>query len=115
MLAGRLALEAMLGVPCEPMQSLDLAYYASQIVTERSLVLALSSSGETTRTVEAVLVAQHRRALTVALTNTTELDARAGVRADAVRRRDASRLADAVVDGRAGPRPAARRPARGSR
>ena len=70
MLAGRLALEAMLGVPCEPMQSLDLAYYASHIVTERSLVVALSSSGETTRTVEAVLVAQHHRALTLALTNT---------------------------------------------
>jgi len=72
MLAGRLALEGALGVPCEPMQSLDLAYYASRIVTERSLVMALSSSGETTRTVEAVLVAQHRRALTVALTNTTD-------------------------------------------
>ena len=54
------------------MQSLDLAYYASHIVTERSLVVALSSSGETTRTVEAVLVAQHHRALTVALTNTTD-------------------------------------------
>ncbi len=44
-----------------------------------------------------------------------ELDARAGVRANTVRRRDASRLADAVVDGRAGPPPAARRSARGRR
>ena len=31
MVAGRLALETMLGVPCEPMQSLDLAYYASPV------------------------------------------------------------------------------------
>ena len=70
MLAGRLALEQMLGVPCEPMQSLEFAYYASHVVGPRTLVLALSSSGETTRTVEAVLVAQNRGAMTVALTNT---------------------------------------------
>ena len=70
MIAARLALETMLGVPCEPMQSLDFAYYAAHDVTPRTLVLALSSSGETTRTVEAVLVAQHRGAMTVALTNT---------------------------------------------
>jgi glucosamine--fructose-6-phosphate aminotransferase (isomerizing) len=70
MIAGRLALETMLGVPCEPIQSLEFAYYASHDVTPRTLVLALSSSGETTRTVEAVLVAQHRGAMTVALTNT---------------------------------------------
>jgi glucosamine--fructose-6-phosphate aminotransferase (isomerizing) len=70
MVAARLALETMLGVACEPMQSLDLAYYASPVVTPRTLVVALSSSGESTRTVEAVLVAQHRGAMTLALTNT---------------------------------------------
>jgi glutamine---fructose-6-phosphate transaminase (isomerizing) len=72
MLAARLTLEAMFGVPCEPMQSLEFAYYAPPIVTSRSLVLALSSSGETTRTVEAALVAQSLGALTVALTNTPQ-------------------------------------------
>jgi len=68
--AARAALEAMLGVPCEAAQSLDLAYYLAPLVTDRTLVVALSSSGETTRTVEAALVAQHAGALTVAVTNT---------------------------------------------
>jgi glucosamine--fructose-6-phosphate aminotransferase (isomerizing) len=70
MAAARFALEAMLGVPCEPVQSLELAHYLAPAVTGRSLVVALSSSGETTRTVEALLVAQHAGALTLALTNT---------------------------------------------
>jgi glucosamine 6-phosphate synthetase-like amidotransferase/phosphosugar isomerase protein len=70
MIGARRALELMLGVPCEPVQSLEFAYYQQHLVTDRSLVIALSSSGETTRTVEAVLVAQHAKALTVALTNT---------------------------------------------
>jgi glucosamine--fructose-6-phosphate aminotransferase (isomerizing) len=67
--AARLALEVMLGVPCEPVQSLELAYYFSHNVTARSLVIALSSSGETTRTVEALLAAQAAGALTLAVTN----------------------------------------------
>ncbi|HTI33686.1 MAG TPA: SIS domain-containing protein [Miltoncostaea sp.] len=70
MLAARLALEEMLGVPCEPVQSLEFAYYAAPLVTPGTLVVALSSSGETTRTVEAALVAQHRGAMTLAITNT---------------------------------------------
>ncbi|WP_144759223.1 SIS domain-containing protein [Curtobacterium sp. 9128] len=69
-IAARQALELMLGVPCEPVQSLDLAYYLAPLVTSRSVVIALSSSGETTRTVEAALIAQHVGALTVAITNT---------------------------------------------
>lgn len=70
MIAARRSLELMLGVPCEPVQSLEFAYYQQHLATERSLVIALSSSGETTRTVEAVLVAQYAKALTLALTNT---------------------------------------------
>lgn len=69
-LAARHALEQMLGVPCEAVQSLELAYYLAPTVSRRSVVVALSSSGETTRTVEALLVAQHAGALTVAITNT---------------------------------------------
>jgi glucosamine--fructose-6-phosphate aminotransferase (isomerizing) len=69
MSAVRLAFEAMLGVPCEPVQCLELAYYLSHDITERSLVIAVSSSGETTSTVEAILVAQAAGALTLSLTN----------------------------------------------
>jgi glucosamine--fructose-6-phosphate aminotransferase (isomerizing) len=71
MIAARQALECMLGVPCEPMQSLEFAYYHAHLVDADTAVVALSSSGETTRTVEALLVAQHRGSYTVSLTNTT--------------------------------------------
>ncbi|WIE61701.1 SIS domain-containing protein [Curtobacterium sp. MCLR17_032] len=70
-IAARQVLEQMLRVPVEPVQSLELAYYGAPLVTERSVVVALSSSGETTRTVEAALMAQHAGALVVAITNTT--------------------------------------------
>jgi glucosamine--fructose-6-phosphate aminotransferase (isomerizing) len=70
MIAARAALESALGVPCEPVQSLEFAYYQRSTVTDRTAVIALSSSGETTRTVEALLVAQRAGAFTVALTNT---------------------------------------------
>jgi glucosamine--fructose-6-phosphate aminotransferase (isomerizing) len=70
MIAARQALECMLGVPCEPMQSLEFAYYHAHVVDADTAVIALSSSGETTRTVEALLVAQHRGSYTVSLTNT---------------------------------------------
>jgi glucosamine 6-phosphate synthetase-like amidotransferase/phosphosugar isomerase protein len=70
MVAARRALQSMLGVPCEPVQSLEFAYYQADLVDEGSAVIALSSSGETTRTVEALLMAQHRRSYTVAITNT---------------------------------------------
>jgi glucosamine--fructose-6-phosphate aminotransferase (isomerizing) len=70
MIAGRLALQTALRVPVEAVQSLEFAYYEQAVLTSRTLVVALSSSGETTRTVEAALVAQHAGALTLALTNT---------------------------------------------
>lgn len=70
MLAARRALELALLVPCEPVQALEFAYYQRHLVTNESVVIALSSSGETTRTVEAALVAQHAGARTIAITNT---------------------------------------------
>ncbi len=70
MVAARQALEEMLGVPCEPVQSLEFAYYQADLVDSDTAVVALSSSGETTRTVEALLMAQHRGSYTVAITNT---------------------------------------------
>ena len=70
MIAARAAFEAMLGIPCEPVQSMEFAYYQAALVGSRTAVIVLSSSGETTRTVEALLVAQHRGAYTVGVTNT---------------------------------------------
>lgn len=70
MVGARLMLELMTGVPCEAVQCLEFAYYRQHLVNGRSLVIVLSSSGETTRTVEAVLVAQHAGATTLAITNT---------------------------------------------
>jgi len=70
MVAARAALESMLGVPCEPAQSLEFAYYQAHLLDAETAVIALSSSGETTRTVEALLMAQHRGSYTVAITNT---------------------------------------------
>lgn len=69
MMAARSALEATLGFACEPMQSLDFAYYNGSLVGEDTVVIALSSSGETTRTVEALLVAQAAGAFTLGVTN----------------------------------------------
>ncbi len=70
MIAARLLLEEMLGVPCEPIQALDLAYYYHGCLGPDTLVVGLSSSGTTTRTVEAMLVARARGAITLALSNT---------------------------------------------
>jgi len=90
MVAARHALESMLGVPCEPMQSLEFAYYRAGLADADTAVIALSSSGETTRTVEALLVARHRGSYTVSLTNTpgstlqTEADTSLAIRATRV-------------------------------
>ncbi|CAN5582126.1 hypothetical protein BH09ACT8_BH09ACT8_27540 [soil metagenome] len=70
MIAAQHLLENAIGVPCEPVQSLEFAYYRAALVDQECAVIVLSSSGETTRTVEALLLAQNRRAYTVSLTNT---------------------------------------------
>lgn len=70
MIAARHLLEAAVGVSCEPMQSLEFAYYQRAQIDNGCAVIALSSSGETTRTVEALLLAQNRGSYTVSLTNT---------------------------------------------
>ncbi len=70
MTGARLLLEDMLGVPCEPIQALDLAYYYNRTLGPDTLVVTLSSSGTTTRTVEAMLIARARGAVTLALSNT---------------------------------------------
>ncbi|MBS1690624.1 MAG: SIS domain-containing protein [Actinobacteria bacterium] len=89
MIAARQTLEAMLGVPCEPVQSLEFAYYHAGLAGPGTAVVALSSSGETTRTVEALLMAQNRGSYTVSLTNTDgstlQTEADTALRIDATR------------------------------
>lgn len=66
----RSLLEEMTGLPCEPIQALDLAYYQHRVLGPDVLVITLSSSGTTTRTVEALMMAKARGAQTLALSNT---------------------------------------------
>lgn len=70
MLAMRSLYEEVLGIPCEALQALDFAYYYYRPVNERTLVITLSSSGKTVRTVEAMLIARSQGALTLTLSNT---------------------------------------------
>ena len=102
MIAARQALECMLGVPCEPMQSLEFAYYHAHLVDADTAVIALSSSGETTRTVEALLVAQHRGSYTVCPDQHGRLDPAVRGRHVAEDRGDPGRLAHPVVHRGAG-------------
>src|SRR5712692_9015760 len=69
MLGVRSLFEHLLSVPCEPIQALDFAYRFSGLVDERTLVIALSSSGVTARVVEGVLLARAAGARTLGLTN----------------------------------------------
>ncbi|MCQ0986320.1 SIS domain-containing protein [Jiella marina] len=68
--AVRSLFEELLGIPCEPIQALDLAYYQYHAIGPKTLVVSLSSSGSTTRTVEAMLMARAMGAETLALSNT---------------------------------------------
>lgn len=70
MIGARLFFEELLGLPVEPIQALDYAYYASRTSGSDTLVITLSSSGMTTRTVEAMLIARSLGARTLALSNT---------------------------------------------
>lgn len=69
-IAVRALFEELLGIPCEPLQALDLAYYYHHTIGPDSLVVTLSSSGATTRTVEALMIAKAKGALALALSNT---------------------------------------------
>lgn len=70
MTGARSLMEEMTGFPCEPIQALDLAYYQHHTLGPDALVITLSSSGTTTRTVEALMMAKARGAQTLALSNT---------------------------------------------
>jgi glucosamine--fructose-6-phosphate aminotransferase (isomerizing) len=70
MMGARLLFEDLLGIPVEPIQALDYAYYNGRTNGADTLVITLSSSGTTTRTVEAMLIARSLGAHTLALSNT---------------------------------------------
>lgn len=70
MIAARPLLERMFAVACEPVQALDMAYYFNRPVDRETLVIGLSSSGETPRTVEAMIMAKALGAETLMMSNT---------------------------------------------
>jgi glucosamine--fructose-6-phosphate aminotransferase (isomerizing) len=70
MIAVRSLFEHLLGIPCEPVQALDFTYYYHRPITPRTLVITLSSSGATTRTVEAMMLGRALGGRTLALSNT---------------------------------------------
>ena len=70
MMGARLLMEQLLGIPCEPMQALDFAYYFNRPIGPETLVVTLSSTGTTPRTVEALMMAKALGARTLALSNT---------------------------------------------
>ncbi len=70
MIAVRTLFENLFGIPCEPVQALDFTYYYHRPVSARTPVITLSSSGATTRTVEAMMLGRALGAPTLALSNT---------------------------------------------
>ncbi len=70
MIAVRSLFEQLLGIPCEPVQALDLTYYYYRTINPKTMVITLSSSGATTRTVEAMMLGRALGGHTLALSNT---------------------------------------------
>jgi glutamine---fructose-6-phosphate transaminase (isomerizing) len=70
MIAVRNLFESLLGIPCEPIQALDFTYYYHRPINPKTLVITLSSSGATTRTVEAMMLGRALGGHTLALSNT---------------------------------------------
>ncbi len=70
MIGVKLAYERLLGIQTDTLQALDFAYYQHATITDRTLVICLSSSGATTRTIEAMMVARMSGAQTLTLSNT---------------------------------------------
>lgn len=87
-MAVRTAIETIAGIPVEAVQALDFARYGADVCTSRSLVIGISSGGNTPAVLEALSAAQERNAFTVGVSNTvgspilTRFDAALVVRAD---------------------------------
>ncbi|MDY6847206.1 MAG: SIS domain-containing protein [Chloroflexota bacterium] len=70
LLAVRALYEKIFGITCEAVQALDFAYYYNHPIDEQTLVITLSSSGSTVRTVEAMMIARAKGAKTLTFSNT---------------------------------------------
>ena len=68
-LTGAYAFEVLLGWPVIARSSLDFEAYAASAMRPRSILLALSNSGETSATLDAARAARNRKAVVLALTN----------------------------------------------
>jgi glutamine---fructose-6-phosphate transaminase (isomerizing) len=64
--------ESLIGVPCEALQALDYGHYLYRLTDRETALVAISSSGATPRTVEALMRARSQGALTVGISNTRE-------------------------------------------
>jgi glutamine---fructose-6-phosphate transaminase (isomerizing) len=67
-LAGAIAFEGLLGIPVIASQAVNFNAYAASLIRPRTVVLAVSISGETDKTLEAALQARSRGATLLALT-----------------------------------------------
>lgn len=77
-LASELAFEQLAGLPCEPMTAMQFSRYAAGYLPETgqgtNLVLAISVSGQVSRTIEAMELARQAGATAVAITGNPEGD-----------------------------------------
>ncbi|HEV2348410.1 MAG TPA: SIS domain-containing protein [Terriglobia bacterium] len=67
-LTGVFAFEGLLGFPVIARRAVDFEAYAASVLRQRSLVLALSNSGETAATLDAARAARARGAVVLAMT-----------------------------------------------
>jgi len=66
----RPAVEEALDAPCEPVEAFDLANYGLNTIDDQTLVVGLSSSGETEPVIKSLTVSAAKGAYTVGLSNT---------------------------------------------
>ncbi len=67
-LAARLAFDMLARIPTEPAESLEFSRYLADFMPANSLVIAVSNSGEVSRTIETLKAAHHFGADTIAIT-----------------------------------------------
>lgn len=68
----RLAMERVLGVPCEPYEAFDFEHYGASRVDEGTLVIGISSSGKTAPVTAGLEAVRARGGYAVALSNTAD-------------------------------------------
>lgn len=71
-LIAELAFEQLAGLPCEPLAALQFSRYAVPYISGDSLVLAISVSGQVSRTIEALDLARQAGVTTAAITGSRQ-------------------------------------------